>query len=214
MRNMDYIKNSPWTEEQIKSSLQENLNPHRYQHVLGVVKASEMLALCHGADPEKARIAALYHDVLKSQTPQWLTDYLKAHGEVLGELALAPSVLHAPAGALYAEHTGGIKDPEILFAIRYHTTGRPQMGTLEKIIYLADLIEENRSYDGVEVLRSLAREDLDRAMLAALEQSIRYLLQRKEHILLISVEARNAFLNQLKERMTGEKSHDEKLTEN
>lgn len=211
---MDYTKSRPWTEEEIKSCLLKNLNPHRYQHVLGVVKASEMLALCHGADPGKARIAALYHDVLKAQSPQWLTDYLKAHGEVPGELALAPNVLHAPAGALYAEHTGGVTDPDILFAIRYHTTGRPSMGTLEKIIYLADLIEENRSYDGVDALRVLAREDLDRAMLEALEQSIRYLLTRKEHILLISVEARNAFLNQLKQRMTGDKSHDEKLAEN
>lgn len=184
-----------WTEEEITDFLKTNLKPGRYRHVQGVVQAIDQLAVRHEVDRDKARLCALYHDIMKENKASWLVSYIESNGEDPRELIQAVKVLHAQAGAIFARVEGGIEDKDILNAIRYHTTGREEMSTLEKILYLADVIEEGRHYEGVQNLRELAMNDLDLAMLGALNDSIRFLVEKDEHILFSSVEARNYYLD-------------------
>lgn len=142
----------------------------RFNHILRVEKAAIELAEHYGADVYKARAAALLHDVTKRKTGEEQLEMAREYG-VPGaeEFEKSPKVAHAFTGAAYAEHRLLISDPDLLTAIRYHTTGRAGMSLLEKIIFLADGIEEGRSFEGVDGIRKAAFEDIDRAMLISLE---------------------------------------------
>lgn len=154
-------------------ALYEKLRPmlteSRMRHTAGVLKTALALAEKNGVDPEKTRVAALLHDCAK-YLPQ---------GELLAlssdETPILP-VLHAEAGAKIAAERFGILDPEILRAIRLHTTGDADMTPLDKIVYLADMIEPSRSYPGVDDLRK--ETDLDRATLLALHRSLQHITER------------------------------------
>ena len=126
----------------------------RYQHTLGVVKMAEMLALRYGADVQKARIAAVFHDAFREK----------------GNLE------HGAAAADYLEYEFGLKDPEILDAIRWHTTGRPGMCLLEKILKIADNLEEGRNYPGVEDLRHSISDNVDETLLKLMKHTKEYVL--------------------------------------
>lgn len=153
-------------------ALHAALSPERYLHTLGVEECAVKLACRYGVDVEKARIAALLHDCARGLT---LEDVRALLGVEAGEMAL----LHAPAGALLARDRYGISDPEILSAIRWHTTGRAHMTPLDKVIYLADFIEPHRKpYDGLELLREAAGMDLDRAVCLAARGALDYVRQR------------------------------------
>ena len=142
----------------------------RYRHILRVEQAAIALAERYGADVFKARAAALLHDVTKRKTDEEQLAMALEFGLIgAEEFKKSPKVAHAFTGAAYAEHRLFVSDPEILDAIRYHTTGRAGMGLLEKIIFLADGIEDGRTFDGVEKLREVAFKDLDMAMLISLE---------------------------------------------
>ncbi len=187
--NMNYIKKRPWTREDILAYLRGNLKESRVLHILGVAEAAKELASVYGEEQDKAELAALYHDILKDKDKNWLISYLKSHGEEPFEGLLAWKTLHAPAGAIFAKEVCGQKSEEILNAIRFHTTGRAGMTLLEKIIFVADYIEEGRSFPGVDELRMLARMDLDQAVLASLKSSIRHLRDMNEHVMSLSLEA-------------------------
>ncbi len=90
-----------------------------------------------------------------------------------------PILLHAKMGAYFAEHKYGITDPEILEAIRLHSTGAPDMTELDMVVYLADLIEPGRDFDGVEKLRKVCFENLEKAMVKSYANTIEYLLDNK-----------------------------------
>lgn len=187
--NTNYTKSSPWNKKDILAYLKSHLKESRVRHVLGVAKAAKDMAERYGADVEKAELAALYHDILKDREMEWLLTYMRDHGEEPGEGLLAWKTLHAPAGAIFARETGGERDEDILLAVRYHTTGRTDMRLLEKIIFVADYIEEGRSFPGVEHLRALAEKDLNQAVLACLESSLDHLRTHNEHVLSHSLEA-------------------------
>lgn len=169
---------SPWSMAKLREELHKRLSPKRVPHVLGVEKLAMALAQKYGEDPKEAQEAALYHDLLKEWSTKDLIAYIKAHGEDPGEGVNAPQILHAQAGAIFAQVTGGVTSHEVLMAIRYHTTGRSAMSTLEKIVYLADLAEEGRHYEGVDTLRHLLQVNLDEAMLFSLEGTKRVLKDR------------------------------------
>ena len=144
----------------------------RFNHILRVEKAAIGLAERYGADVFKARAAALLHDVTKRKTQDEQMAMAREYGiPDAEEFEKSPKVAHAFTGAAYAEYVLGVGDADILNAIRYHTTGRAGMSLLEKIIFLADGIEEGRAFDGVDEIRSAAYEDLDRAMLISLEKT-------------------------------------------
>lgn len=187
--NMDYTKKSRWSKEEILVYLKNHLKKSRFQHILGVVKAAKELAETYGEDLEKAELAALYHDILKDKDRDWLLSYMKRHGEEPNEGLLAWKTLHAPAGAIFAKEVCGEEDEEILNAVRFHTTGRAEMTLLEKIIFVADYIEEGRSFPEVDGLRALAGLDLDQAVHASLKSSIIHLREMNEHVMSLSLEA-------------------------
>lgn len=165
--------------EQLDKLAKETLPEKRYRHTVGVVEAAEMLAEKYGADPEKAKIAGYLHDITKAYTAEQQYAFCAEYGIKLDEIEQnSPKLLHALTGAKYAEAVLGIEDREILDALRCHTTGRRDMSKMDKILYLADYIEVNRDFPGVETIRALIDEGLDAMMRAALIQTVMEVAQK------------------------------------
>ncbi|NLA76376.1 MAG: HD domain-containing protein [Clostridiales bacterium] len=160
-------------EEEFKEILRLRLSEPRYTHSLNVAKTARELALKYGADEEKAYTAGLLHDILKDDEKSAQREYLERSGVILTECErLAPKLWHAMGAAIYLRENLGITDGEILSAVRYHTTARAGMSTLERVLYIADFISEDRTYDGVERMRQKASESLEKAMLEGLQFTI------------------------------------------
>lgn len=148
------------------------LHHRRIPHVLGTEQEAIRLAARYGADVEKARRAALLHDCTKKLDMEEQLSLCRQYGIQLDELEQrALKLLHARTGAEIARDVFGVDD-EIYSAIRWHTTGHANMTLLEKIIYLADYIEPSRDFPGVDRLRKVCYEDLDRGLLTGLEMTI------------------------------------------
>ncbi len=151
------------------SKLQQELKPSRMDHTAYVVETAIGLAERFGVDPKKSRLAALLHDCAKYLPENKLLEYSDTEPPIL-------PILHAYAGAAYAHEAYGIDDSDVLNAIRLHTTGDAGMTDLEKIIYLADMIEPSRSYGGIEQIRNAG--SLEEMMYLALSRSIWYIRER------------------------------------
>lgn len=170
-------------EEQFVDILKKRLTPERFAHSLAVADEAERLAGRYGADAVRARTAGLLHDVMKDTPPDVQLQMLQEFGILLDSVEQhAPKLWHAVLGAAFLEHILGIRDPEILQAVRYHTTGRAGMSPLEKIVYLADLTAAGRSYADIAQMRRLADSDLDDAVLYALVYTIRSLSEKRQAI--------------------------------
>lgn len=157
--------------DKMEYRLKKTLDAPRYAHTLGVEKMARQMARRFGVDEEKAALAALLHDCAKCMT---LSQMLKAAKDepVDPSMRGSKALMHAVAGMCVARDVYGVQDGDVLSAIRWHTTGRAGMSKLEKIIYLADMIEPGRkTYPGLEALRVLCRHDLDLAMVTALRMS-------------------------------------------
>lgn len=178
---------------EINEFLKQNLKPSRFAHTLGVAEEAVKLAQRYGCDCDKAHLAAMVHDCCKNMTAERLLSLADELGVQLDEISRRnEKLLHAPVGAAFAKKYFKIEDTELLSAVACHTTGRADMTLLDKIIYIADYIEPNRSgYDWLEPLRALAYEDIDKAVLSGLDISIRYLLEDKLLIHEDTVSARN-----------------------
>lgn len=167
----------------------------RLIHSFGVRDVAAKLAKQHGFDMEKAVVAGLLHDCAKGFSEEEQLRLCEEYGIKLDEVTLAcPAVIHAPLGAEVARREFGICDEEVLDAIRYHTVARAGMTPLEKIVYLADMIEPLRIFDGVNELRRAAYSDLDRAFLDALNKSISFNLEKNSVIHPDTLNARNDML--------------------
>ncbi len=163
--------------EDIVVFLKENLRPKRVAHSLGTEQAARALARRFGCDEAKAALAGLAHDCAKGMRLEQMVAYAGEVDFPLDEVSLnSPQILHAPAGAALARQVLGIADEEVLGAICWHTVPRFGMTMLEKIVSVADLIEENRDYDGVEDIRRAARGDLDEALRLKLGRSAIHVL--------------------------------------
>jgi predicted HD superfamily hydrolase involved in NAD metabolism len=181
--------------EQIEASLIKQIKKSRYRHTQGVLTAALNLAVRYGADQQKTAAAALFHDYAKDFSRDKLFQLVLHYQlEVDPIMSQAYQILHGKVAAAIACHEFGINDPEILQAIENHTTGRKNMGMIEKIIYLADFIEPGRNYPGVDQLRELAEEDLDRAVFKALNNTMIYVLRTGKLLHPNTLEARNQML--------------------
>lgn len=149
----------------------------RYEHTLSVAYTAANLAACHGGDVEKALIAGMLHDCAKSIPDHKLLDICeKHHLPISREERKKPSLLHAKVGSHLAHKKYKMTDQDILNAICYHTTGRPQMSLLEKIIFVADYMEPGRRQaPRLEQIRRMSYTDLDQAVLMILEDTLAYL---------------------------------------
>lgn len=181
-----------WGLDDIKEYLKNNLKPARYGHTLGVVNTAIKLAEIYGEDINKAEMAALCHDVAKNMSDEELKKIIEEENISLSiDEENTRELWHSIVGPIISRKVFEIEDEEILNAMRWHTTGKENMTNLEKIIYLADLIEPSRRFEGVDEIREVAYKDLDLAMLKALTHTTIYLLTKGCAVDINSVKARN-----------------------
>lgn len=166
----------------IRKKLKKDLDKERMEHTKGVMYTAGCLAMAHNYPTEKAMLAGLLHDCAKCMP---MGDKLKLcakhHIEVTALERENPGLLHAKAGMALAEEKYKVRDPEVLHAIKVHTTGEPNMNTLDKIIYVADYIEPGRDQaPRLDVIRALAFRDLDACVANILYDTLHYLNNSKK----------------------------------
>ncbi len=167
---IDYIEaNELYRIRGVKEAL-AYLKPSRRKHTLGVALTAAKYAAKYKLPERKVILAAALHDVAKNM-PQTAPELA---GFALQEEVPAP-VLHQYAGAYVAEHSLGIDDEDVLNAVRYHTSGRPNMSELEKLIFLSDMLEPGRDFKGIEKLRRALENDLNECMYLSLKHELKYL---------------------------------------
>ncbi|MFS0727478.1 bis(5'-nucleosyl)-tetraphosphatase (symmetrical) YqeK [Paenibacillus sp. 1P07SE] len=177
--------------EALKESVQAQMPTRRWEHTQGVMRTAAELVKQYGGDPEQAELAAILHDVAKYWPVEKMAETIREEGLYLEVLDHDKELWHAYAGAYAARRDYGITDQQVLDAIRYHTSGRPGMSHLEKIVWLADLIEPGRSFPLVGEIRALAEQSLERAILAGLDTTILFLIEKGKRIYPLTLLARN-----------------------
>jgi predicted HD superfamily hydrolase involved in NAD metabolism len=168
----------------VSKCMKKKLDEKRYLHTLSVAHTAACMAMCYGYNPQKAYLAGLLHDNAKC-IPHDKKIALCAKYKLETSIVERknPDLLHARLGSILAAKKYDITDAEILSSIAYHTTGRPDMTLLEKIIYIADYIEIRRKpLPDMEKIRRLAFSDINACMLLILENTIRYLTEKEAAI--------------------------------
>jgi predicted HD superfamily hydrolase involved in NAD metabolism len=154
--------------DEIKNEIKLTLSQKRFEHSLNVELEAIKLAKVYGSDIEKARVAAIAHDVAKDHSDEELLRMAQSYSLKIDEIQYNfPQLLHGPVAAFICSTQYGIRDQDVLNAIKYHTTGRKSMSLLEKIIYLSDVIEPGRNFPGISDIRETALMDIDRALILA-----------------------------------------------
>ena len=167
----------------LDEKLSRTLGGRRYTHSVYVSHMAVDMAKTFGVDINKAFVAGLIHDCAKSMSYDEMIAYADRYGYTFDDITLnCAGIMHADAGALYAKYEYGIDDTEILNAIRYHTVARVGMTALDKIIYVADMAEPMRDFDGVDGLRKLAMTDLEKAYIEALCLSLEFNIKKRNII--------------------------------
>ncbi len=168
--------------EELEQVVIRLLNPNRVAHVLGCRDAAVALARQYGENEVDAARAGLLHDITKALDGPLQLTLCDEYGILLSKFSQEnPKTLHALTGSLVAEQIFG-ENAAVVQAIRYHTTGMPNMSRLDKIVYLADYIEANRKFPGVERLREAAHRNLDEGMLMGLEMTLKQLREQNRQI--------------------------------
>ena len=168
----------------LKKDLKKEMDDSRFEHTLGVMYTCAALAMRYEYDLEKAMLAGLLHDCAKCMpNAKKLKMAEKHHLEISSLERKNPFMLHAKLGAFLAKKKYDIEDEEILNAFRWHTTGRPDMTLLDKIVYVSDYIEPRRDKaPNLPKIRQLAFMDLDQALIKILEDTLGYLGDSAEHV--------------------------------
>ncbi|MBR0136233.1 MAG: nicotinate (nicotinamide) nucleotide adenylyltransferase, partial [Clostridia bacterium] len=143
----------------IRARLADRLKRKRLSHTMLTACEAVKLAYRYGVDTKKARLAAILHDCIKLPNKELIAFCDENHYDISDEERENPYLIHSRLGAVLACDEFGVRDPEVLLAIRSHTLGRVEMTELEKIIYVADKIEPTREYEGIDVIRETAYED-------------------------------------------------------
>ncbi len=171
------------------------LSEKRVYHSKCVAESAVLLAKKFGANAKDAEIAGILHDVTKEMSIEDQFKYLRKAGIDLSHIELSEkSLYHQISGMAYCMVELDIDNPDILNAIRYHTSGRKDMSMLEKVIFVADCISEDRDFNGVEQIRLAAENSLDEAMVVALSHSIAELANEQEYIIEDTIHAYNTAL--------------------
>lgn len=162
--------------------VREQLTERRYIHTIGVMDTSIELAKKYGVDENKAELAAIFHDYAKFRDKEEMRNIILEQNMPQDLLAHHDELWHAPVGAFLVEKEVGITDKDVLEAIKCHTSGKINMTTLDKVLYVADYIEPGRDFPGVEEVRETAKASLDIAMIQAMKNTISYLLKRNQPV--------------------------------
>lgn len=181
----------------IKNDLKNTLKENRYKHTLGVEQVAISLANKFGSDRYNAQVAALLHDCAKNMDPNDVTKVCKENNiELTKNQKNNPDLIHAHIGAVIAKTKYNINNIDILNAIKYHTTGRPHMSLLEKIIYIADYIEPGRyKAKNLVEIRKLSNKDIDKTLFKILEDTVIYLNEKEIKVDKLTEQAYNYYKN-------------------
>jgi predicted HD superfamily hydrolase involved in NAD metabolism len=182
--------------KQLIDAVKAQMPAKRWEHTLGVMETAVLLARAYGCDADKAHLAALLHDVCKYWPVNDQRDMIRDNGLPADLLDYDKELWHAHAGAFIAQRDYGIDDEEVLDAIRYHTTGRKLMTLLEKVVCLADFMEPGRDFPGVHNIREIAEHNVDKALLAAFDGTIIFLLEKGKKVYPLTIEARNRLIDE------------------
>ncbi len=184
--------------------IEKNFSEKRKIHTEGVRQTAMKLAEKFGeGNPElieKAELAALYHDMYRGVSVDVLNYYVKHLDLDEKRYKDNANLAHGKIAAIVIQRDFDEKDQDIINAVSYHTTGRPEMSLLEKIIYIADAVEPNRSYPGVHSLRDILEHDLDKAVLQSLTNTINYVRSEKKFLDEDTVLAKEYFEKKIKEK--------------
>lgn len=166
-------------DNEFKEILKNRLTEKRYIHSLNVADSAKKLANLYGYDEEIAYTAGLIHDCCKDTPAGLQLSYMLENGVELSEYELGVAKLyHSICGSVFVKKEFGIDNQDIINAVRYHTTGRKNMSLLEKIIFIADFISDERDYNGVEIMREKAVKSLDEAIVEGLSFTIKDLIDQ------------------------------------
>lgn len=161
----------------LSKKVKRKLSDKRYLHTIGVTYTAASLAMKYECDLNHVMTAGLLHDCAKNMTADDMISYCNKNKIELSDTEkINPELLHAKVGSVLADKKYGIKDEEILSAIRFHTTGKPDMSMMEKIIYVADFIEPGRTnLPNIDIIRKTAFTDIDKALVMILKSTLSYL---------------------------------------
>ena len=187
---------TPAFEREVRAWAKALVPAGRWAHVRGVVEMAAWLAERYTPrELMRARLAGWIHDAAKAWDDEALLAYAEEHGWPLGDAERdAPMLLHGAVGYALAVEQFGLDDPALRSACARHTTGAPQMTTLDKVIFVADLIEPSRDFKGLKAIRRAARHDLDVAVLMSVDFTLRHLLKRQRSVDLRAVGLHNALV--------------------
>lgn len=193
-------------DEHLLEKVKAQMTAHRFTHTLGVADTAVSMSERYGEDKERAYLAGILHDYCKF----WEKDRMKQI--IMQEDSIPSDILdydkelwHAPVGAHVVQQELQIQDAAVLNAIRYHTSGRPGMSQLEKILWLADYIEPGRHFPGVEEVREMAKQDLNKALVKAMGNTIVFLVKQGKRIYPLTLETYNDLVKQIEKQ---ERSHE------
>jgi predicted HD superfamily hydrolase involved in NAD metabolism len=189
-------------DENIFNYLSLHLNPKRLEHSYNVANLAVLLAEKNGINAVKAWLAGLLHDCAKSMTDKELINFFKNHKKkfkYFKEISKnSPHLLHSFAGEIVAREHFKIKDEVILKAIKNHTLGRENMTSLECLIFVSDSISHDRKWKHAEVLRELAKEDLNKAFFEVLVQKIAYIIGNSGWLCPQTIDTWNWYVSNIK----------------
>ena len=178
-----------------KDQLRPYLSKSRFKHCESVAALSQKMAIFwKHANPDNAWLAGLYHDIAKDLDTETLIKKAKLYNiKITACEKQSLSTLHAPVGASMVHHECNIRDKEIIGAVRWHTTGRAKMTLLEKIVYLADIVEAGKKVEHGLIIKKLAHQDLNAAIRLTAKETLKHLLERGKWICPRSLECYNAY---------------------
>ena len=183
--------------EKIKKEVKSILSEKRYIHSIGVMERAKELAKIYNEDEKKAELIGIVHDIAKEMTKEEMIEYAKKNNIEIDEIEKeTPGLLHGKIGADICQKKYGFTK-DMLNAIKYHTTGNKNMTTLDKIIYLADKTENNRTYDDLEYAKKLSDNNLNEAMMYCLNIVISSNVEKNRLIHLDTIIARNEILMEI-----------------
>lgn len=181
--------------DEMRRDILSRLSAYRLKHTLGCEKAARKLAKKFGEDEEKCAFAMLLHDITKEFSKEQQLNLCEKYGIIPKDVEKSEwKMLHGKTAAAIAVHEYNAPQ-DVADAIACHTTGRANMTQMDKIVYLADYIEENRDFEGVKTARKLASRDMDKALRYCFDSSLRELIRRGKKIHVDTVEARNTLLS-------------------
>jgi predicted HD superfamily hydrolase involved in NAD metabolism len=175
--------------------VEKQLKKPRYEHTVRVMETSIKLAEKYGADVKKAETAAIFHDYAKYRPLEEMQRWIEIEQLPKDLLHYHHELWHGPVGALMAEREVGINDPDVLHAITVHTTGCAGMSVLDKVVFLADYIEPGRAFPGVDEVRKVSEDDLDKACWMASRNTINMLVSLHRKVYPDTFHAYNDLLN-------------------